>query len=301
MDFLNICCIVITLNAIILCIINTYHTKKTMKQLYNILDCAIKGEFTENTFDESMLSALENKLNMYLKQNHLSQKNIKIERDKIKTLISDISHQIKIPISNILLYSSLLQEENLNKDIKVLVEPICNQGEKLKFLIEALISLSRLETGIISVKPSKNSIKQLIDNVLSQIQLKAIEKEIEIITSVEDYLATFDMKWTREVVFNILENSIKYTPKGGRVEITIKSYELFCCINIKDNGIGIKEEDQSKIFTRFYRCESVQQIEGVGIGLFLARKILKDEGGYVKVSSKLGEGATFSIFLPREN
>ena len=109
----------------------------------------------------------------------------------------------------------------------------------------------------------------------------------------------FDRKWTQEALANIVDNAIKYTAKGGKVSITSKEYELFARIDVSDTGIGIAEVEQAQIFGRFYRSQDAADEKGAGIGLYLAREILTKEGGYIKVSSRPGEGSCFSIFLPR--
>ena len=111
-------------------------------------------------------------------------------------------------------------------------------------------------------------------------------------------LRGIDGKWTAEALGNLLDNAIKYTREGG---ITVKTtpYELFLRLDITDTGMGIPEEEQAKIFTRFYRSEAVKEQEGVGIGLYLTREIVSRQGGYLKVSSETGKGSTFSVFLPR--
>lgn len=302
MDGLNIICIIVTLSAVIFAavvfVVSRNNEKRTMKKLNEMLDSAIEGNFEERIFDESVLSALETKMRTYLCNNLASSMRISEERDKIKSLISDISHQTKTPIANILLYSSLLKEQGeLPEDLMDIVQQVCSQSEKLNFLIGALIKTSRLETGIISVKASENSVKELIYEALSQVEMKAKEKHINIELQMVEETAAFDRKWTSEAIYNILDNAVKYTENGGHIKIEVKPYEIFCRIDIKDNGIGISEEEHSKIFSRFYRSQNVQSIEGVGIGLFLTREILSAQGGYMKVTSKVGEGSTFSVFL----
>lgn len=274
--------------------------RKTIKNLNKMIDSAIDGSFNESTFDESLLSSLEAKLKRYLSHNQITSQKLEKEKNVIKSLISDISHQTKTPIANIMLYSSLLMEqENLNEDTKSMIEQVNMQSQKLDFLIEALIKTSRLETGIISVRAIKNSVNELVDNVLVQIDPKSKEKNVAITTNIEDGYAVFDMKWTTEALYNIIENAVKYTSNRGNVIITATPYELFYRIDIKDNGIGIDEQELNKIFQRFYRSQSVQQIEGIGIGLYLTREIISSQDGYIKVSSKVNGGTTFSIFLPR--
>ncbi len=265
-----------------------------------MIDSSINGSFTESTYDESTLSALDSKLNRYLTSSVISSRNLSAEKDKIKSLISDISHQTKTPIANILLYSQLLSEhKELPEECNELVNQISTQTEKLNFLIGALIKTSRLETGIISVSPNSNSVDELVSAVLTQTITKAEDKNITITSKLSNGKASFDMKWTQEALCNIIDNAIKYTEKGGNILITSTPYELFYRIDITDNGIGIEASELNKLFGRFYRCQNVRQYEGVGIGLFLAREILSAEGGYIKVKSKIGEGSTFSIFLPK--
>lgn len=274
--------------------------RKTIKNLNKMIDSVIDGTFSEATFDESLLSSLEAKLKRYLSHSHMTSQKLEEEKNVIKSLISDISHQTKTPIANIMLYSSLLMEQdNISDDTRNMIEQVNLQSQKLDFLIEALITASRLETGIISVNPIKNSISELVDNILIQIESKSKAKNIDITTNIEKGYAIFDMKWTVEAIYNIVENAVKYTQNGGSVKIIAIPYELFYRIDIIDNGIGIEDKDLCKIFQRFYRSQNVQQIEGVGIGLYLTREIISSEGGYIKVASKINEDTTFSVFLPK--
>ena len=108
----------------------------------------------------------------------------------------------------------------------------------------------------------------------------------------------FDPKWTAEAVCNLLDNAVKYTPPGGSVTVDTVAYEMFCCVRVSDTGPGIPEEEQAKIFQRFYRAPSAHDQEGVGVGLYLAREIARGQGGYLKVKSPEDGGAVFSLFLP---
>lgn len=275
-------------------------TRRLMDSLGAMLDSAIDGDFTESAFDESVLSAVEAKMARFLSSCTVSSKNLTAEKDKIKSLISDISHQTKTPIANILLYSQLLGEHELPEDCAVCVKALSAQAEKLDFLIGALVKTSRLESGIITVNPQRGAVQTLLDAVIAQIRSKAEAKEIAIEAEAMDGAAYYDPKWTAEAVYNVIDNAVKYSPRQSVIKINAIPYELFSRIDVTDEGIGIAEEEQSKIFLRFYRSPAVSGQEGVGIGLFLAREILSNGGGYIKVSSKPGQGATFSIFLPTE-
>lgn len=304
MNIFNYACIGIAIIAVaaaaVAIILYRQNVKKTIEKISRMLDTAVDGNFVESVFDESALSAVETKLARYLTICAASSKNLLAEKDKIKGLISDISHQTKTPITNILLYSQLLSEHELPEDCAVLVKALSAQAEKLNFLISALVKTSRLETGIITVSPKQEAVQRLLNEAREQIMPKADAKGISVAIEDTEISAYFDLKWTTEAVYNIIDNAVKYTASGGSVSIKAIPYEMFCRIDITDNGIGIAEHEQSKIFTRFYRSQSVSDQEGVGIGLFLAREIVAAEGGYIKVSSAPGRGSTFSVFLPME-
>lgn len=249
--------------------------------------------------EDNMLSKLQSqviKLTSILKARNRASEH---ERNEIKSLISDISHQLKTPISNIKMYEEFLHDEGLtHEERKEFQEIIRISLLKLEFLVESIIKISRLEGGIISLKPNKYSLNETILKAIKQIHKKAINKNIEIcFIENNKVVLCHDINWTTEAIFNVLDNAVKYTYEGGTVNIEIISYEMFSRIDIKDTGYGIKEEDIEKIFSRFYRGESSRDIEGVGIGLYLSREIISKQGGYIKVSSSK-DGSIFSIFLP---
>lgn len=278
------------------------HTLHMMRRLEDMLNAAIDGSFTEHIFDESRLSALENRFAKYLSASETSYKNIAAEKNSIKELISDISHQTKTPIANILLYSELLGEQNLPGEAKQYVSSLTAQSEKLNFLIASLVKLSRLEAGIFTLSPKKTFVLPMLEELLAQYTPPAKEKGLVLsIKNTEQEhgnpAAVFDKKWTMEAVGNLIDNAVKYTETGS-ITLSVRSFEMFLCIQVMDTGIGIPEQEHSKIFSRFYRSESVHEKSGVGIGLFLAREIIMLENGYIKVSSKPGKGSVFSVYLP---
>lgn len=271
---------------------------KQIKRLDEMLDKAIDGNFTESCFDESQLSYIENKMWKYLSSSEISARKTAEEKAKIKTLIADISHQTKTPVSNILLYSELLSECDLSDTEKDYANRIFSQSEKLSFLITSFVKLSRLETGIIALSTKETNIAPMLRDIVVQAQAKADKKGLSLTLECGDEKAVFDEKWTNEAVWNIIDNALKYTDKGG-VKIIVKEYEMFVCIEISDTGRGISEDEQARIFSRFYRSESTSSEEGVGIGLYLARQIISAEKGYIKVSSEIGKGSIFSVFLSK--
>lgn len=270
-----------------------------LKHLDDMIDSAKNGNFSETNYNEKRLSRLESKMYQYLTAGKTSMRELTSEKDSIKTLVGDISHQTKTPVSNILLYTQLLAEsKELNEKDKQLAKQIEDQTEKLNFLIASLVKTSRLENGIIRLTPKKENVSTLLNNLdfKSQASEKSIALTIETSNNLEAY---FDLKWTLEALSNIVDNAIKYTPEGGSVSIKAIEYEMFVRIDITDTGIGMSEDETSKVFARFYRSPRVSQKKGVGIGLYLAREILARENGYIKIASKIHKGTTFSLFLPK--
>lgn len=292
-------CICVILVAIGIVLWYRRHTKRILKSLDKMLDDVLCGEFKEAVFDESLQSSVEAKLADYLSASLVSTRNLQEEKNKIKTLIADISHQTKTPIANILLYTQLLEEQELPKESQACVDALGAQAKKLQVLIDALVKSSRLETGILSLHLIRTAIEPVLQEAVRQFSLKAAEKEITLDVEETKEFAVFDPKWTNEAICNLLDNAIKYTPNGGTVSIKVIAYDMFCRIDVSDTGVGIAESEHAKIFSRFYRGIEQQTQEGVGIGLYLTRQIAEGQGGYVKVSSKQGCGSVFSFFLPR--
>jgi len=296
---LMIVAIIAIIAAVVIVIINFYRTNRTMNNIEKMLIKAQNSENCETEFDENRLSRLETLFSNYLSSSAVSSKNTEKEKKKIETLIADISHQTKTPIANLLLYSELLYEDNLDESTKKNVDVLHNQTERLRFLIDSLVKLSRLENGILALHSQLEQIQPMLSIVYNQYIKKATDKGLKLTVLPTNLSAIFDAKWTTEAICNLVDNAIKYTVHG-EIRLSVISYEFFTRIDIKDTGVGISEEDQAKIFSRFYRSQNTNENEGVGIGLYLARKILSEEGGYIKVSSKVGEGSTFSVFLPNE-
>lgn len=285
------------LAAITLVLHNHKKTKKIMDTLDKMLTSAMNGNFHESTFDESRLSALETKFSHYFSSSALSTQNIAAEKDRIKALVGDIAHQTKTPLANLLLYAELLQEEPLSPEAAAYADTLHLQAEKLHFLIDTLLKMSRLENGMITLSPKKSPLSPMLEQVKQQFASKAAEKGLSLSLEQTSVSACFDAKWTSEALCNVVDNAIKYTEKGS-ITLSVVPYEMFIRIDVADTGTGIMEEEQAKIFSRFYRSEKNAKQDGVGIGLYLAREILKKEGGYIKITSEVGKGSVFSLFLP---
>lgn len=295
-------CILLALLSTAWAIYTHMQALRLTNRLENMLRRAEDGSFEESAFDESRLSKLETMLYHYLLRGATSQRVIQEEKDKIKSLISDISHQTKTPLANIRLYAELLGEnDDLPAEVADLVNQVRFQSEKLNFLVQALVKTSRLENGIIALTPRMQNLSPMLEE-LYQIYLPVAQQKGVCLKyrREKQCMAVLDRKWTMEAVGNILDNAIKYTPPDGVVTLSVRNFEVFVCIDVTDTGIGILESEIPKLFVRFYRSPGVNQVQGVGIGLYLAREIVVRQGGYIRVDSTPQKGSTFHVFLKME-
>lgn len=225
---------------------------------------------------------------------------IQSEKEMLQEMVSDISHQVKTPVTNLKMYNSTLLEQQLppekEHEFLLLME---NQINKLDFLMQSMVKMSRLETGLITLSVQPSPIYDTIAMSLGGIVFPAEQKNIEItVDCPSSLLVSHDKKWTAEALFNILDNAVKYTGQDGKISIKVERWEAVTKIDIADTGKGIPEQHYAQIFKRFYREEDVRDVEGVGIGLYLCREIISHQGGYILVKSELRKGSVFSVFLP---
>lgn len=285
------------------CMLLSHHIQKKMEVTYqNLLqrlDRAIGGEIQDTAYDESMDTAVTERLNRAVQISRMNQGKAEKERDIIKSLISDISHQVRTPLTNIMLYVGLLKEQDLDSDTELLVDKIGKQSEKLEFFMKELVRSSYAEQEMISIYPKIMSVEEIMHTSCQIVELAALKKKINIVQEETDVLCYADKKWTTEALGNVLDNAIKYSPENSQIKVKVIPYESFVCIQVQDQGFGIKEEEQGMIFERFYRSKSVSSEPGFGIGLYLVREVLSKQGGYVKIKSQIGKGSTVQLYLSR--
>lgn len=272
--------------------------KKRLRLLQEMVDSAAKGQLKITSYEETKMSSLENDLYNYLTSTLVTAESLADQKRVIQRLISDISHQCVTPIANVMLYTQLLEEKNLEDSAEI--QLISQQTKKLDFLIKSLVKMSRLETGTIVPVPKKQPLAPLLLSMQEQFRLNLLSKELKLTIVVSEEMAVYDRKWTLEALANIVDNAIKYSPKGGTIRIAVDSSYMFNKIIVQDQGRGIPENEQSKIFQRFYRCEDSADQPGIGVGLSLTRQIIEAQGGYIKVASSVGKGSSFSLCLPAE-
>lgn len=252
------------------------------------------------TFDDGVFAKICSKLNKLYGVKITAIRNSQKEMTTTHELISDISHQVKTPVTGIKMYAEMLEkrlekEEELNY-LKVIEE----QANKLDFLMQSLIKMSRLETNIISLTIRDCNLLDILASALGSVIPQAEKKNIYIETEcAPEIVVEADFKWTVEAVFNVLDNAVKYTEQGGYVKIIAESLESYVSLEIIDNGIGVGMDEIPLIFNRFYRAEAVRKKEGLGLGLALSRQIITMEKGTLSATSEVGKGTAFRVMLPK--
>lgn len=225
------------------------------------------------------------------------------EENSTKALITDISHQLKTPLASIKMSHELSLSSDLSEEERQsFVETETREILKMEALLDELVKLSRLENSMIQIKCEKCSIKRTISEAVSQIYLKANAKNIEISVDMEQDVETLhDHKWTVEALANVLENAVKYSPEQTTVSILVSCLVNHVLIQVEDEGIGIPEGELHEVFKRFYRGSNAKDAvkEGAGVGLYLARSIIEQQGGSIVAKRKNGSGTIFQIMLPK--
>ena len=253
--------------------------------------------------EESLFYKINYRLGRLYEVMNENRRNVAKERADLQELISDISHQVKTPITNLKMVNATLLEQPMTEEKRQRF--LLDSGlqlDKLDFLMQSMIKTSRLEAGVISLEKNMQPLYDTLAAALGGILLNAERKHIHVSVDCPEHLTvSHDRKWTGEALFNILDNAVKYTPDGGTIHVAVESWEFYLKIDITDTGKGIPENLHGAIFKRFYREPGVHDIEGIGIGLYLAREIIAMQGGYLKVVSEVNDGSTFSVFLPHEH
>lgn len=263
---------------------------------------AEKKDFVTRQLWEQMESLGEQ---LSLKEERMEQ-----EKEETKSLVTDISHQLKTPVAALKTCFEILCQEDLTPQERAEFSGQCSrQLAGLEALVSALLNISRMEAGMIQLKQERVDLKETLIQAVNRVYLKAEAKQITIEMEergeTEQTVIPHDVKWTCEAFINLLENAVKYSPEGSHIFIRMIRRTTFLRVEIEDEGIGIPKEEYHKVFKRFYRgqAKEVQRAEGSGVGLYLTREIIGRQNGSVTVSAKYGgekTGSVFTVQLPYE-
>ena len=293
-------CLLLAAAGVAFAVQSRVQAARTLRRVERMLRAAENGTLVEQSFDETRLSALESRFRGFLYGWAAVRRSAEAEKVRTQAMVTDIAHQLKTPVANLVLYTQLLSERQLPEDCRTLADTLAGQADKLRFLADTLVRMSQMETGLLQMHPRTGLLLAVVCRAAELALPKFRARGISLVLPDADATAVFDGKWTAEAVGNLLDNAAKYAPSGSTVTVALQQNEMFCRIDVADQGPGIPEAEQSRIFQRFYRSPSVAEQEGMGVGLYLAREIAAAQGGYLKVSSRLGTGSVFSIYLPRD-
>ncbi len=279
-----------------------FHRRKEMEELSVALEKLINGEavtFSQKTGD-TLPSKVRGQLERLSGMIAYREQQMASEKEQIKSLISDIAHQLRTPLANAECYLELLAEI-CREDQKEYLRAIAESEQKIRFLTEAFIKMSRLESRIIQIKKESPFLYRTVLGSILQIQKTAEQKQLDVELDMEETIEVWhDPNWLGEALYNLLDNSVKYSPVGGKIRIRAKQDEMYTRILVRDYGTGILAEEENRIFQRFYRGQKADGQPGFGLGLYLAREIVQMHGGFLKATRKQ-PGLEVAVFLPGKN
>lgn len=269
---------------------------KKLSELNMYLSRICTGEYNLDIMDneEGELSILKN--NLYKVTILLRSQNELLKKDKLYLAdsLADISHQLKTPLTSMMVMTDLLKEEQDEEKRDEFIKIIETQLDKMKWLILNLLKLSKLDSGTIEFNREDISICFLVEQSLKPLLVTAELKNIEIINELSDFTIQADRNWTVEAFENIIKNCIEHSEKGSTIALDTQVTNVYKSLIIRDNGSGIDKEDLQHIFERFYRGKNSAN-DSVGIGLALSKTIIEKENGKIFVKSEIGSGTEFEI------
>lgn len=291
--------IITILNTLIFVIIFIYYIRKQNKkydELNEYLNDILNGNYTLKLrdYEEGNLSLLKNniyKITVKLKeQTSLAVK----EKQELENILSDISHQIKTPLTSLYVINDILSSNNVSKREKQDFLKKNKLGlEKIEWLVTSLLKLSRLENGFIKLNIDKVNTNDLINKSLESLLIPIELKKQKLVLNIDDFFLNIDINWTVEAISNIIKNAYEHTNEGGTIKIVAQDNPIYSEIKIEDNGSGISKKDLPHIFERFYKASN--QKGSIGIGLNMAKKIIELENGMIEVESRINKYTIFVV------
>lgn len=266
-------------------------SEKTIRSYINGNYAVHLPQTNDGTFYQ-MLSSVEQLATMLQSQNDTDRKT----KEFLKTTISDISHQLKTPLSALMMYQEIIESEPDNPDtVREFSPKIGIALKRIEQLIQSMLKITRLDMGSILFEKEYYSISNVVGNAISELTTRAVSENKEIIIDGLEQKFFCDMEWTSEAIGNIVKNALDHTGSGGKIHISWERTPAMFRILISDNGHGIAPEDIHHIFKRFYRSRNACHTSGVGLGLPLAKAIIEGQGGFLSVQSECPKGTTFTL------
>ena len=247
--------------------------------------------------EEGDLAKLANSFNSMgnIIRNHLSE--LRKEKEFLVDLLSDISHQLKTPLSSLILYNDIMVNKELSSEQRAdFLAKQHSQLERMQWLIYSILKLAKLDAKSIAFHKEPQSLNETMHNAMDALESKAGQAGVEIyFRETAEVVFVHDRQWMEEALINIVKNGIEHTDRGGQIVLNVMENPLYRRITVTDTGAGIREEDLPNIFKRFYKGSSSPKGDSLGIGLALAKSIVESHNGVIEVQSQVGVGTTFSL------
>ncbi len=272
--------------------------KKKINYLDSYLQKVSNGKYYTELEKESEdeLNRLKDslyKITVMLKEDAESKR---LQNETILNSVANISHQLKTPLTSIqILLDNIIESTDMNENTrKKFTLEILRQVKGMNFLTLALLKLSRLDAGVVEFENKEINLKNLVEDIISDLDVVVDIKQISIIKNIKDVTITGDYNWNKEAILNIIKNAVEHTQEGKNVYIDIDENDVYSKITVTDEGNGIAKKDLKHIFEKFYKVTDSDS-NSFGIGLALSKSIIEKQNGYISVDSKIGEGTTFII------
>lgn len=275
------------------------HLEELTRYLMRLQDQLALPEIKK--YGEGQLGILENEIyKLVVLVNEQSSGAVR-EKEYLAKMLSDISHQIKTPLSSITIMIDLIMNPDLSETDRIaFVEKIDLQINQITWLVRNLLTLSQLDANMLKLKKERVSVNQLLKKACQPLEISAELKEIALtINCREEIEVICDEKWTAEALSNLIKNCVEHTASGGHVAISVSQNNFATNIEIADNGKGISKEHLPHIFERFYKADN-QSSDSVGIGLAMSKQIIMMQNGVINVESEEGVGTVFHIKMYSE-
>ncbi|MCL2187630.1 MAG: HAMP domain-containing histidine kinase [Defluviitaleaceae bacterium] len=307
--------VIILAVAVFFCAATVFFCLRYLRRAFDALDGVLDRLLTREAglpaeiTKENRISKLVHKANRVLDAYVTEAAQVSTEKETIQGFISDLSHQMKTPLSGITMNAELLLGNDADdltaEERSEFLRGIAADAAGLQWLMEGLIKMSRLEVNAIQLVPVCAPLKPTITDAIGSILAAASAKNISIsVDAFDDLYVKHDKRWMQEAIVNILENAVKYSAAhsrqshaGGKITLSVTTLPSYTKLTITDNGAGIPRGEWAKIFKRFYRGDNAADVAGAGLGLYLATVILEKQNGYIMVDSVVGEFTAFSLFL----
>ena len=284
--------------CVLVFLLYTRSRKRETLRLTNYLSQINDGDYhlviKENKEEES--SVLQNEIYKTTVMLRESAERDRAGKAMLKDALSDISHQLKTPLTSIIItVDNLLDDEDMPEDIRrEFLQDIRRSSGNIRFLVQSLLTLSRLDADSIVLKSASESVQELFEDCVRGTAILAELRGVQVIVGGGDLLLNCDRRWIVEALTNIVKNCVEHTPAGGTVTLTAEENKLYTKIVIKDTGSGISPKDLPHIFERFFKGQNDQE-DSIGIGLALAKAIVEKSGGFISADSELGKGTCFTL------